>query len=195
MVRVVREDVQRDVGDRLDDVAVGQTRGVCLLYVGIADLAALHYDVARELEDCVGLLGSGGSVARVVDVLLCQADLTSQKGVRAQAVAAHVALGDGEGDLFADLGVEAATGERAAEVEVALERSWRSAEHAEKVRHDAQFILYAVEELFGLARRLCGVKLGDAVHVPEVGSSFWCSAEWGATIPMRRWRANVPCMA
>ena len=85
--------------------------------------------------------------------------------MRAQAVAAQVALGDSEGNLLADLGVEAAAGQRAAEVEIALKCCGRIAEHAEEVRHDAELGLHAVEELFGLACRLGWVELGDAIHV------------------------------
>jgi hypothetical protein len=84
----------------------------------------------------------------------------------------RVALGDGEGDLLADLGVEAAAGERATEVEITLQRGWRSAEDAEKVRHDAQCALHAVEELLGFAPRLCRVELSDAVHVPNFDDGF-----------------------
>ena len=56
--------------------------------------------------------------------------------------------------MVTDLGVEVATGKRAAEVKIALERGWRSAEYAEKVRHAAKFILYSFEELFRFACRV-----------------------------------------
>jgi hypothetical protein len=137
VVYVVREDVKRDVGDGLDDVAVGQAEGACLLEVGVADFAALQQDTAREFENSVGLLGRGPGMPRVSDIFLREADFATDERVGAEAVAAQVALGDSKGDLFTDLGVEAASGERAAEVQIALERRGSSAEHAEKVRHDA----------------------------------------------------------
>ena len=165
VVDVVRENVQRDVGDGLDDVAVGQAGGACLLEVGVADFAALHHDAARELEDGVGLLGRGVGMTRVGDVFLREADFAADERVRAEAVAAQVALGDGKGDLLTDLGVETAAGKRAAEVEIALERGGRRAQHAEEIRHDAQLALHAVEELLGFAGRLGRVELSDAVHV------------------------------
>ncbi len=135
VVHVVREDVHHNVSDRFDDVAVGQTGCAHLLEVGVTDFAALHHNAARELEDRIGLISPGGGVAGVGDVLVCESDLAAEERVRAQAVAAQVALGDNERDLLADLGVEAAAAERAAEVEIALKRGRRRAEHAEEVRH------------------------------------------------------------
>ncbi len=165
VIDVVRKNVQRDVGDCLDDVAIGQASGPCPQEVGIADFTALHHDAAREFEDGVGLLGCGVGMTRVSDVFLGEADFAADERVRAEAVAAEVALSDGKGDLLTDLGVETAAGKRAAEVEIALERGWGRAEHAEKIRHDTQVALYAVEELFGFARRVRRVELSDAVHV------------------------------
>jgi hypothetical protein len=63
--------------------------------------------------------------------------------------------------------MEAPTVECPAEVQIALERRGRVAEHAEKVRHDAEPGLHVVEEALGLVGRFRGVNLSDAVHFPS----------------------------
>ena len=131
MVHIVGEDVQRDVGHSLNDVSVGQAGGSRLLEISIVDFAALHHKAACQFEDGVDLLCRSSGMTRVSDIFLGQADLAADEGMCAQAVGAHVTLGDDEGDLLPDLGVQAPGGERVAKVEIALQRGRRNTEDAE----------------------------------------------------------------
>jgi hypothetical protein len=59
VAHVVLEDIQRDVGDRLDDFTVTQTGGTGAREIGVRDFATLDDDAAREFED-----GTGSRFAR-----------------------------------------------------------------------------------------------------------------------------------
>ena len=122
-------------------------------------------DGAGEFERGVGLAVGGGRFPGSEDFIGGQAGLAAEQGVGAEAVAAAVDLGDGEGDLFAELRGEHAAGEGAAEVEVAFQRGGGIAEHAHQVRHEAELALDGGEELLGLAGGGGGIGLMDAVHL------------------------------
>jgi hypothetical protein len=123
VAHVSLEDVQRDVGDGLDNLAVAKSNGAGAREVSVSEFAALDDDAAREFEDGVALCGRSVSTTRVLDVPFGESDLTANERVRAQTIVAEVALGDGDRDLLADLAVEAATGNRAAEEQPADRRS------------------------------------------------------------------------
>src|ERR1700732_2674475 len=57
-----------------------------------------------RFEDGVDLLCRSSGMTRVSDIFLGEADFAADEGVRAEAVGAHVTLGDDEGDLLPDLG-------------------------------------------------------------------------------------------
>ena len=67
-------------------------------------------------------------MTRLSDIFLGEADFSADIGVRAEAVGAHVTLGDNESDLLPDPGVQAPGGERLVKVEIALQRGRRNAE-------------------------------------------------------------------
>src|ERR1700736_1103452 len=54
VTHVVLEDVQCDVGDRLDDLAVTQAAGSSVREVRVGEFATLNYDAAREFENGIG---------------------------------------------------------------------------------------------------------------------------------------------
>jgi hypothetical protein len=101
VVRVVGENVQRDVLHDLDDFRVIQSSAPGCVPVGVCDVAALKRHGAGELERSVGLVVRGRGAAGGEDVVLAQAGLAAEQRVRAEAIAAAVDLTDGEGDLFA----------------------------------------------------------------------------------------------
>jgi len=165
VIQIVCKDVQSDIGDGLDDFAIRQAGGTCLLKVRVADFTTLHDNVACQFQNGIGLGNRCSSMARVCDFPFRKPRSGTDERVHAQAVAAQVAAGDGEGDLLPELGTKARIGERAAEIEIGLKGCGRIAEHAENVRKGAKLSLQGVKELFGPAGCLRGVKLSDAVHI------------------------------
>jgi hypothetical protein len=63
VAHVVLENIERDVGDRLDDFAVGQADGAGVREVCVGEFPPLDDDIAREFEDGIGLLS--GALARI----------------------------------------------------------------------------------------------------------------------------------
>ena len=110
MVDVIRQDAEHDVGNGLHDLAIRETEDASPLKVGVADFAAPYYDAAREFQDGVDPTNRRSGVNRIGDVLFGKSDFLAGERVGTQAVAAQVALGDGEGDLLSDLDVEIAGG-------------------------------------------------------------------------------------
>lgn len=106
MVDVVAEDVQRDVGDSLDNVAMAQAGGPCLVQFFGWNLAATNDDAACQLEDGVGAPTHGVGMPRIGDLLLGEPNLPPHEGMGAEAVTALIAFRDGERDLLAQLRVE-----------------------------------------------------------------------------------------
>lgn len=164
MVDVICQDVEHDIGDGLYDLAICQTEDASSLQIRVSDFAALDDNAAREFQDRIDLANRRCGVNRAGDVPLGKTDSLTAESVRAQAVAAQVALSHGEGDLLSDLHIEGASGQRPVEIDIALECSRRIAEHAAEVWYNAEFGLNLVEEMSGVARRLARVDLGDAVQ-------------------------------
>ena len=94
VAHVVLEDVQRDVGDRLDDFTVTQTDGTGAREIRVSEFTTLNDDAAREFEDGIGSRISRARANRVVDFNSTQPDSRSHRRVRTQAVSAKVALCD-----------------------------------------------------------------------------------------------------
>src|SRR5258708_38677023 len=101
VAHIVLEDIQRDVGDRLDDFTVTQTDGTGAREVRVRELTALNDDAAREFEDGIGSRVGRSRANRIVDFGLIQPDFRGHSRVPAQAVCAKVALSDGERELLA----------------------------------------------------------------------------------------------
>ena len=165
VVDVVQEYVEHDVGNGLYDFAIRQAGGARALEVRVFHFAALDDDASHEFQDRVCLARSGSGANSVGYVFLSEADLASDKRVRAQAIAAQVAFGDGEGDLLADPGIESSISEYAAEIEKPFERHRRIAQHAEDVRHKTKFRHHIIEQSLGRTRRVFWIKLHDAIHI------------------------------
>src|SRR5580658_4579447 len=94
VAHVVLENVQRDVGDRLDDFAVAHTGGTRAPKVRVGEFTTLHDDAAGELEDRIGSSVGRARPNRVIDFNLSQPDFCGHSPVSAQAVSAQVAFGD-----------------------------------------------------------------------------------------------------
>ena len=112
VAHVILENVQCDVGDRLDDFTVTQTDGTGACEIRVREFTALNHDAAREFEDGIGSRVGRARPNRVVDFNLTQPDFRGHSRVRAQAVSAKVALGDGERELLANFFIEGSAGER-----------------------------------------------------------------------------------
>ncbi len=169
MVDVVAENVQRDMGHRFNDLAVGQPRPTCLVEARRPQLAPLHHNAVRELEDGIDSRIGGIGLSRLGEVLLGQPQLAADKRVRTKAICALIRLGDRERDLFTNLRAEASIRKGGAEIEVTFERSGRIAQYSNQVRHDAQFSLDAIEENLGLASGGLRIQLCNAVHDASLG--------------------------
>ncbi|MGB6563370.1 MAG: hypothetical protein WBE69_12260, partial [Candidatus Binataceae bacterium] len=77
MAHIVLEDVQRDVGDRLDDFTVTQTEGTGAREVRVREFTTLNDDAAREFEDGIGSRVGRSRANRIVDFGLIQSDFRS----------------------------------------------------------------------------------------------------------------------
>ena len=143
---------------------MGQAGSVRLIELGAADFAALHHDAAGEFEDRVGLLRRSAGMPRVRNVFLRETDLPADEGVRAETVAGEVALGDVQGDLLTDLGVEVAAGRRAAEVKFP---QVAQLQHIERVRffhnsHNDYSLNYDLSSVF--YEKSLRVRFGPAIQ-------------------------------
>jgi len=167
-VGIVREDVQCDVLNDLDDFCVIQVGAASGMQVAVGEVPALERDGASEFERGVGFSVRCGEAARGEDIVSAESGLAAEQRVGAQAVAAAINLGDGERNLLAQLRRKDAACERTAEAQVASERSRRIAEHAHEIWHKAKLALNGGEKLLGLARGIDGIDLLDSVHVKFV---------------------------
>ena len=125
VAHIVLENVQRDVGDRLDDFAVAQANGTGAREIRVREFTTLDDDAAGELEDGIGPGIGRARANRVVDFGLVQSDFRGHSRVPAQAVSAKVALGDGERELLASFFVEGSAGERRAQSHESFKRRRR----------------------------------------------------------------------
>ena len=173
-IQIVRQEVQGDVRDRLDDLGVGEFRGTRGFELALTDVATLHDDAAGEIQDGSGAFIRGNDLAGIVQLLLTQARFTAEIDMGAAAVAAIVDLSDSERDLVTHFFIENTRGESAAEIEIGAERGRGIAEDAEEIRDDAQLGLHTIEELLGLAGGLSGVELSDTVHIVSFVCLFQC---------------------
>src|SRR5260370_25854921 len=94
VAHVVLENVQCDVGDRLDDLAVAQAAGTRAPEVCVGEFTTLDDDAAGELEDGIGSGIGRAPPNRIVDFNSTQPDFPGDGRVRVQAVRAQVALSD-----------------------------------------------------------------------------------------------------
>src|ERR1700736_3897334 len=101
VAHVVLKDIQRDVGDRLDDFAVTQACNTGAREVRVGELPTLDDDAAREFQDGIGPRVGRPRANRVLDFSLIQPDFRSRGLVRTQAVSAQVALGDRQRESLA----------------------------------------------------------------------------------------------
>ena len=134
MVDVVAEDIQRDMGYRLDDLAIGQPGRTRLFKLWGPELPALHDDMARQFENGIGSWISRVGLPGIGEVLLGQPQLAADECVGAEAVGALIGLGDRERDQFTDLRAQASVRKRGVEAEVALERSRSVAQDSKEIR-------------------------------------------------------------
>src|SRR5689334_14302277 len=85
---VVLENVQRDVGDRLDALAIAQAASPGAREVRVREFTTLDDDAAGELENGIGSgIGRAGP-NRIVDLHSAQPDFRGHRRVPAQAVSA-----------------------------------------------------------------------------------------------------------
>ena len=82
VAHIVLEDVQRDVGDRLDDFTVTQTEGTGAREVRVREFTTLNDDAAREFEDGVGSGVARSRASCIVDFGLIQSNFRSHRRVR-----------------------------------------------------------------------------------------------------------------
>src|SRR5690348_6217850 len=83
----------------------------------------------------------------------------------AEAVVAQIAFRDSKTNLFLDFVVESSCVERAAKVEVGFKGCRCVTEHAEKVRHEAEFGPHLVEHLLRLAGSALGIQRWNSIPV------------------------------
>lgn len=169
MVDVVAENVQRDMGHRLDDLAVAQPCTARVLKARGPQLTPLHHDAVRELEDGIGSGIGCISLSSLRECLLGQSQLAGNEGMGAEAVRALIRFSDGERDLLTNLRAETSIRKGGTEIEVALERGRRIAQHTKQIGDNAQFPLHAFKERFGWPGGGLGIELCDAIHDASVG--------------------------
>jgi hypothetical protein len=165
VAHVVLEDVQRYVGDRLDDFAVAQTAGTRAPEVCVGEFTTLDDDAAGELEDGIGSGIGRARPNRVVDFNSTQPDFRGHSRVPAQAVSAKVALGDGERELLASFFVEGSAGERRTQTHESFKRRRRIRKNAKQVRDNREFRSYLREESLDRASCVIGINWLDAILV------------------------------
>src|ERR1700731_643619 len=90
VAHVVLEDIQRYVGDRLDDLAATQTDSSSVREIRVREFTTLNDDAAREFEDGIGSRIGRARPNRIVDFDSTQSDFRSHCRVRPQAVRAQV---------------------------------------------------------------------------------------------------------
>lgn len=180
VAHVVRKNVQHNIGDGLDNMSIGQAGCARLLEIAGPDFAALHHNGPSELQNSVGLFDRGVSMSSLSNLIFREPNFAADECVRAQTVAAHVALGDSEGDLFPELRVEAAGSKSVAKVDIGRKSGWRIAEHTNQVRHGAILVLGSVEESLGFSSCLGRIELIEAIHIfgcdfemPPVICTLW----------------------
>ncbi len=169
MVDVVAENVQRDMGHRLDDLAVGQPCAACVLKARRPQLTPLHYDAVRELEDGIGSRIGGIGLSSLRECLLGQSQLAGNEGMGAEAVRALICFSDGERDLFTNRRAETSIRKGGTEIEIPLERGRSIAQHTKQIGDNAQFPLHAFEKRFGGLSRCLRIELCNAIHGASVG--------------------------
>ena len=110
-IEVIGEDVDGDVADDFDDLGIGKSCAMDRAQIGIFDLATLKNDRLGELEQGVGSGVTGGSLAGEIDFGVAQAAFPGADDVGGNAVRSAIDFCDGEGDLAALEGGQAALGQ------------------------------------------------------------------------------------
>ena len=106
VVQVVRENVQGDVRDDLDDLGVGDAGGAGVGERGVREAASRLVDGDGESEERRGTRVGRPRASRVVQRIGGKTDGSADGGVRGETVAAAVGLRDGDRDQLAGLGSE-----------------------------------------------------------------------------------------
>jgi hypothetical protein len=133
--------------------------------VGIGHMPAFANHLGGESHGRVGLRVERATVAVGRDLGFAEfRQVLAHVAVRRQAVAAVVDLRDGQRDALACLRWQAALGQRAGHVQVALQRGRAVGDQTEQVRHAADLLAYGFEKRAGRCR--CG---GDAGGGGETG--------------------------
>ena len=122
MVDVVGQNIESHVGGGLDDLGIRELGGAGRLELGIAEFAALHDDVAGEVQNGLGPLVVGDDLARVGDLAVVQARLGAEVGMRVAAIAAVIDLRDDQRNLVPHRCGQNAASERGVEADVRFQR-------------------------------------------------------------------------
>ena len=83
VAHVILEDIQRYVGDGLDDFPVAQTDGSCPREIRVREFTTLNDDAAREFEDGIGSGIGRARPNRIIDFNSTQPDFRGHSRVSA----------------------------------------------------------------------------------------------------------------
>ena len=163
-VEVVREHVERDVGDDLDDLRVAVAGLPDRRERRVGHLAALHDHRLRELEAGLTLGPGGARDPAPGDRIGIQPGARAEHAVSRQAVLAGVHLRDRERDLLAERRIEHAGLERRVQLQEPFERGGCHRHGLDQVRGDSEVCLHGIEQQPRLAGRLRRIDCVDSSH-------------------------------
>lgn len=178
-VHVVGEGRPRDVGDDVEDLPVAEPRAPDIGEVRGGHVSAGLDEAPRETRRGGDLRVRPAAVARGVDVGVGEARALAEVGVGGEAIVAAVGFRGREGNRLARLRVEALS-DGAEEGDHPFERGGGLGGDAEQVRHDAEALADALEQVVGGASGNGGIDRGDAAH----GVLSWVSR--GSAVPPGR---------
>lgn len=156
VVGVVREDIGHDVGKNFQGMGIGVAGGfeVGELLVGHESLAGQNR--TGKSQGGLSLWVVGFADLSVVGLFIGETRAFADGGVGRDAVIAAVLIADGQGDLFAEFGIEITFGEGFFETEVGRAGSRGMGEGGQQIGDATHFLLNALEH--GLAFALGGVQ-------------------------------------
>src|SRR3990167_4924435 len=160
----VGEDVQGHDSDDLDEFAVrqaGRTRGVELRS---RDFAEVFVQRLREAHGTRGLLVGRRALAVQRHLLVAEACVPTDRGVRGHAILTAVALGDRQRDALLRGLVDGEPGRSAVQPEEAGKGLGRVGEDADEVGGDPELGLDGIEQFGGFAGGSLRIDDGDAGH-------------------------------
>ncbi len=150
------------MGEDLDDGFVAETHRAQVGDVGFGNVRTVLDHLQRKGQRGRGLRVVAAAGLGFAHLVGAGAGLLAQHGVRGQAVVAGVAVGDGDGDLLAELGRQYAAAQGA---EAAPQRS----ERGRRVGHGAEHVRGGAERALDLGQqRLAGG--GGAAAVEQCDS-------------------------